>query len=271
MGKLYKQEGSGHGSSETFPESTYPWHKVTTWPLPPGCPGDSGPLAPLTPLGHCRMPPWMQLNPFWTLLSVPHTHPEVAAVSVLPQDTGERGFMDRELETLCQRHPLPSQGKSIFPQAGQEHPVPELEPSAANPQGPWEDLNPNLSLFTLFSSLSAFHSKVRPEMNTSPTFHHHLQHLPGTAASSKHHSSQQTVTLCSYAHPSFPHSPDGLSVYADLCCLVPATYEMVPPGEVLFQSSDLKGPQILSLLWFPPAGVAGLLPTMAAKPWVVTG
>lgn len=35
MGKLYKQEGSGHGSSETFPENTYPWHKVTTWPLPP--------------------------------------------------------------------------------------------------------------------------------------------------------------------------------------------------------------------------------------------
>ena len=40
--------------------------------------------------------------------------------------------MDSELERLSQRHPLPSQGKSIFPQAGQKHPVPELEPSAPN-------------------------------------------------------------------------------------------------------------------------------------------
>lgn len=218
MGKLYKQEGSGHGSSETFPENTYPWHKVTTWPLPPGCLGDSGPLAPLTPLGHCRMlppkPPWMQLNPFWTFLSVPHTHPEVAAVSVLPQDTGERGFMDRELERLCQRHPLPNQGKSIFPQAGQEHPFPELEPSAANPQGPWEDLNPNLSLFTRISSLSAFHLKVRPEMNTSPTFHHLLQHLQALQqAQSITHPSKQSRSAATLIHPSpaplmgFPFTP----------------------------------------------------------------
>lgn len=51
MGKLYKQEGSGHGSSETFPESTYLRHKVMTWPVPPAHLGDFGPLAPLTPLG----------------------------------------------------------------------------------------------------------------------------------------------------------------------------------------------------------------------------
>ena len=144
-------------------------------------------------------------------LSVPCTHPEAAAVSVLPQDTGERGFMDRELERLSQRHPLLSQGKSIFPQAWQEHPFPELDPLAANQQGPWEDLNPNLPLFTCISLLPSFHSKVRPEMNASPTFHHHLHHFPGTTASSKHHSPKQTLALGSYSHPSSPCSPDGLS------------------------------------------------------------
>lgn len=98
-------------------------------------------------------------------------------------------------------------------------------------------------------------------MNTSPTFHHQLHHLLGSAASSKRHSSQ----LCSYTHPSFPARLMHFPSYA---APVPASYEMVPPGKILFQNTDLKCPRIIS--WLPLTVFADLLPTVAAKPWVVT-
>lgn len=133
-----------------------------------------------------------------------------------------------------------AESEAPTPQPRQEHPVSKLEPSTANGEGLWKDSNPNLSLFTRFFTLPSFHSNVRPEMNASPAFRHHLHHLPGTAASWKRRSSQQTAAAA-LIHPS-PAPPTGFPIHTDLRRLFEQPWSLPATGEVLFPKHGPEKP-----------------------------